>query len=126
MPGVGIDTTQHFDFDNDGHLELSSGNPNQYPGQLHMNANADYTYSTYKHSVVTAGNAIERWDELCEQICNDSTQDAVSTSNTKTTTYTEEEKHAIEASLKTGVEVEGVGSAKSTLRQPGRNPRASR
>jgi hypothetical protein len=114
-PGAGIYTTQHFDFDNDGHLELSSGHPNQYPGQLRMNASADYTYSTYKRPAVTAGHAIGRWDELCEQICNYSIQDAVSTSNTKTNTYSEEEKHAIEASLETGVEVEGVGSAKSTI-----------
>ncbi len=117
-PGVSESkTNQHFDFDNSGGLQLSSGHPNQYPGHLSGKNPRDgsYTYTTFRHDKIVAGPAVGKWSLLCQQICNYSTQDARTTIQTTTKTYTEEEKSAIKASLEAGLEFKGVGSVKSKI-----------
>jgi hypothetical protein len=116
-PGVGVNTNQHFDFDNSGGLELSSGHPNQYPGQLSGKSPRDgsYTYTTFRQPEITSGRAVGKWLLLCQQVCNYSAQDARTSSQTTTKTYTDEEKRAIKASLESGLEFKGVGSAKSKI-----------
>jgi hypothetical protein len=116
-PGVGVKTKQHFDFDNGGNLGLTGGYPNQYPGSLSgkNRVNESYTYTTFQHPPVTAGEALGRWSLLCQQICNYSAQDARTTSQTTTKTYSDEEKRAIKTSLESKLEFEGVGSLTGTI-----------
>ena len=105
-PGVSeTKTTQHFDYDSDGNLELSTGpgHENRYPGILTDNGNHRYTYTTFENAVVTAVGAPEgSWRLICEQLCNqNATHQVVKEHDTKRT-FSDATTRSITASLELG------------------------
>lgn len=116
-PGVGVKTIQHFDFDNDGGLELTPGRVKVYPGTLSPKNPKDgsYTYSTFKTPDVTAGAARGSWIPICQGICNSSHATSISNEFTEETRKSTETVRAITTSLEAGVKFEGAGSVKSKV-----------
>jgi hypothetical protein len=117
-PGVGAANTQHFDFDNDGGLELTERppNPNIYPGALVQNGDRVYTYSTHKTEYPSVvGASVGSWKLICQQICNRTLTEQKSKEHNTTTRLSTETTKRIAISLEAGVEMEGVGSAKTTV-----------
>lgn len=117
-PGVGVKTTQHFDYDSDGGLELTNGpgHPNPYPGKFTDNGNHRYTYTTFENPVVTVvGAPLGSWKLICEQICNRNITNQITKEHNTTHTLSEETTRSITASLESGLEFKDVGGIKGKI-----------
>lgn len=113
-PDAGGYKIQHFDFDNDGHIELSSGRANVYPGTLSGKNPKDgsYTYSTPKQVEITAGPAIGSWTLVCQSICNRSISYSIVNTDSTTKTQSQSLRESIKSSLEGSLTMEGVGGVK--------------
>jgi hypothetical protein len=115
-PPAGDYKTAHFDYDNDGGLQVSGNQANVYPGKLvpkspQDNGDKTYTFVTDRlHEPITSGNAVGSWLLICSNNCNYQHVHTVETTSTTTKTYTDEEKNAIKSSLESKMEFEGIGS----------------
>ena len=114
-PGVGLKKIQHFDFSNEGELQLTT-RANTYPGALARTAYKVFTYTTFKTpEIKVSGPAVGSWRLICEQICNRTLTEQKSKEHNSTTRLTEETTHRIATSLEAGVAMEEVGSVKTTI-----------
>src|SRR3954452_17043935 len=100
---------QHFDFDNDGGLELSSGRANPYPGTLSRNPDGSYTYRTPRQQAVTASAPEAGWSLVCQAICARTVSYQVISTRTHETRTSEETRSAIEAALTSSLKFKGIG-----------------
>ncbi len=117
-PGAGVKTTQHFDYDSDGNLELTNGpgHENPYPGKFTDNGNHRYTYTTFEIPVVTAvGAPIGSWKLICEQLCNQSASHQIVKEHDTRRTFSDATTRSITASLESGLEIKDVGGIKGKI-----------
>jgi len=115
-PGYNGYTVQHFDFDNDGGLELSSGHPNVYPGRLTRSPDGSYTYFTARHAEITASAPAAGWALICQSICARSISYQLITTRSTEKRTSEQTRTAIEAALKSSLKFEGVGGIEGSLK----------